>query len=177
MERSMATWARWCSGKNESTRCRVCEASMVCNDAKIRCPVSAACMATATLSASRSSPSTITSGLWRSTSLSAVKNDGVSPPTSRWVRRLLRSRCTNSMGSSIVTMCAARVLLMRCTMAAKVVLLPLPVAPTTSTMPRSSSARRPKPSWSPSSPSSSSPEGKARATNPKRPCRRCRLMR
>ena len=49
--------------------------------------------------------------------------------------------CTNSTGSSMVTMWP-RVLLLRCaTIAASVVDLPAPVAPTTNTRPRLSSAR------------------------------------
>ena len=46
----------------------------------------------------------------------------------------------NSIGSSIVTMCACRVSLMWRSIAAIVVVLPLPVAPVTSTRPRRASA-------------------------------------
>src|SRR4051812_37471167 len=51
------------------------------------------------------------------------------------------SRCRNSIGSSIVTMCRARVELMWSIIAASVVDLPEPVVPVSRMMPRSSSAR------------------------------------
>ena len=48
-----------------------------------------------------------------------------------------RSRCKNSMGSSIVTMCLGTVRLIRSNIEASVVDLPLPVVPVTRVMPRS----------------------------------------
>src|SRR5574343_375499 len=65
---------------------------------------------------------------------------GVSRPTSRCV---MSDRCgsyTDSTGSSMVSTCLATVLLMCSVMAASGVLLPDPVAPTTSTSPCPSSA-------------------------------------
>ena len=61
-------------------------------------------------------------------------------PTSRWLMTERLSLCTNSIGSSIVTMCLAIVVLMWSIIAASVVDLPEPVVPVSSTMPRSSSA-------------------------------------
>ena len=52
----------------------------------------------------------------------------------------LLSECTNSIGSSIVTMCLLVVSFMWSIIAASVVDLPEPVVPVSSTIPRSSSA-------------------------------------
>ncbi len=56
------------------------------------------------------------------------------------------------MGSSMVTMCTSRLRLMWSIMAARVVVLPEPVGPVTSTRPRCSLDSRPttsgRPSWS-----------------------------
>src|SRR5437870_10337342 len=52
--------------------------------------------------------------------------------------KLFLSRCRNSMGSSMVIMWSARVALTRSMMAARVVDLPEPVVPVTSTKPRRS---------------------------------------
>src|SRR6267378_3748737 len=53
--------------------------------------------------------------------------------------KLFLSRCRNSMGSSMVIKCSARLALMRSIIAASVVDLPEPVVPVTSTNPRCSS--------------------------------------
>ena len=63
-------------------------------------------------------------------------------PTSRWLITERLSACTNSIGSSIVTMCLPIVSLMWSIIAASVVDLPEPVVPVSSTIPRSSSASR-----------------------------------
>ena len=93
-----------------------------------------------TVSSSRISPIRITSGSWRSTRRSARLNEAVSAPTSRWLMIDCLSSCRNSIGSSIVTMCSARVLLMWSMIAASVVDLPEPVVPVSRMIPRSSSA-------------------------------------
>ena len=61
-------------------------------------------------------------------------------PTSRWLMIELRSRCRNSIGSSIVTMCLDIVRFMWSIIAASVVDLPEPVVPVSRMIPRSSSA-------------------------------------
>ena len=61
-------------------------------------------------------------------------------PTSRWLITERLSVCTNSIGSSIVTMCLLVVKFMWSIIAASVVDLPEPVVPVSSTIPRSSSA-------------------------------------
>ena len=115
-------------------------ASTVWTVESTRWPVSAAESAVCTVSSSRISPIRMMSGSWRSTRRSARPNEAVSRPTSRWLMIEFLSRCRYSIGSSIVTMCFARVWLMWSTMAASVVDLPEPVVPVSSTMPRSSSA-------------------------------------
>ncbi|MBI4860057.1 MAG: hypothetical protein HY815_07305 [Candidatus Riflebacteria bacterium] len=93
-------------------RCRLWVTSIVWRVANTRWPVSAAEIATRMVSRSRISPITMMSGLCLTTWRSAVRNDSVSVETSLWLTRDLRSRWTNSIGSSIVTMWAFRVLLM-----------------------------------------------------------------
>ena len=105
-----------------------------------RWPVSAALSAVWTVSSSRISPIRIVSGSWRRTRRRARLNDAVSAPTSRWLMIELRSRCRNSIGSSIVTMCLAIVRFMWSSIAASVVDLPEPVVPVSRMIPRSSSA-------------------------------------
>ena len=79
----------------------------VCRLASVKCPVSARDSTVWIVSASRISPTSTTSGLWRKTPRSARENEGVSRPTSRCSTRLSLSACTNSTGSSIVMMCLA----------------------------------------------------------------------
>ena len=93
-----------------------------------------------TVSSSRISPIRITSGSWRRTRRSARLKEAVSMPTSRWLITERLSSCTNSIGSSIVTMCLLVVWFMWSIIAASVVDLPEPVVPVSSTIPRSSSA-------------------------------------
>ena len=84
----------------------------------------------------------MTSGSWRSTLRRAWDQSLVSVPISLWLMIDVLSRCRTSIGSSIVTMFAARSVFMWSTMAASVVVLPDPVGPVTRTSPRCSSARR-----------------------------------
>ena len=129
-----------CGGKKSMRRLTVSEASTVWTVEKTRWPVSAADSAVCTVSSSRISPMRMTSGSWRRTRRSARLNEAVSWPTSRWLISERLSWCRNSIGSSIVTTCRARVELMWSIIAASVVDLPEPVVPVSSTMPRSSSA-------------------------------------
>ena len=132
------TWSCWCGGNTSMTRSMVCAALCVCSVAKTRWPVSAAVSATEMVSRSRSSPIRMTSGSCRSTCLSAFAKLCVSLPTSRWLTSAFLCWCMNSIGSSTVTMWSARVRLTRSISAARVVDLPEPVGPVTSTRPRGS---------------------------------------
>ena len=116
-------------------RSTVWVALLVCSVEKTRCPVSAAVMTVAIVSGSRISPTMMTSGSWRMTLRSASGKLGVSVPTSRCEIEATLSVNRNSTGSSIVTMCTGRRLVMYFTSAARVVDLPLPVGPVISTMP------------------------------------------
>jgi hypothetical protein len=100
-----------------------------------RCPVSPAETAMRTVSTSRSSPTTMTSGSSRSEPLSAVRNDLVVTPTSRWLIMAFLRGCTCSTGSSTVMMWCERSLFSRSTIAASVVVFPWPVGPVTTMSP------------------------------------------
>ena len=116
-------------------------ASTVCSVESTRWPVSAADSAVWTVSSSRISPTRMTSGSWRRTRRSARLKDAVSMPDLALVDdRRLSSRCRNSIGSSIVTMCLRIVRFMWSIIAASVVDLPEPVVPVSRMIPRSSSA-------------------------------------
>ena len=78
----------------------------------------------------------MTSGAWRSVFFSAASQSSVSSPTSRWVTMQFLCGCTNSTGSSIVMMWPWLLTLRQSTMAASVVDLPEPVAPTRMVRPR-----------------------------------------
>ena len=69
-----------------------------------RCPVSAAASAMRIVSGSRISPTTITSGAWRSAARSAVGKSGASTPISTCSITLPACVCSYSIGSSMVTM-------------------------------------------------------------------------
>ncbi len=132
----------WWGGKKSMMRLIDSGASTVWSVESTRWPVSAADSAVWTVSSSRISPTRIVSGSWRSTRRSARLKDAVSWPTSRWLMIELRSRCRNSIGSSIVTMCLCIVRFMWSIIAASVVDLPEPVVPVSRMIPRSSSASR-----------------------------------
>ena len=91
------------------------------------------------VSRSRISPIMMQSGAWRSAFFRATCMLAVSRPTSRWltIERLLLNR--NSIGSSMVRMWPETFWLRHSSMAAMVVLLPVPVAPTIRIRPRFSS--------------------------------------
>ena len=116
-------------------RSTVFEASIVCSVENTRWPVSAAVSAISIVSRSRISPTRITFGAWRSAARSASANVGVSLCSSRWWTVAFLCWCRNSIGSSMVRMCSARVSLIRSMIAASVDDLPDPVGPVTSTMP------------------------------------------
>jgi hypothetical protein len=117
-----------------------CGASWVCSVAKTRWPVSAAVRAVEIVSRSRSSPMRMTSGSWRRTCFSASPKPLVSSPTSRWLTTAILCRCRYSMGSSTDMIWIGLVELMMSMSAARVVDLPEPVGPVTSTSPRGRSA-------------------------------------
>ncbi len=136
----LRAWLCWWGGKKSSMRLIDSVASTVWIVERTRWPVSAADRAVWTVSSSRISPTRITSGSWRRTRRRARLNEAVSMPTSRWLIAERLSECTNSIGSSIVTMCLLIVLFMWSIIAASVVDLPEPVVPVSRTIPRSSSA-------------------------------------
>ena len=116
-------------------RSRVFDADGVDIVASTRCPVSAAVSAISTVSRSRSSPITITSGSSRKDALSAAAKLRVCAPTSRCeITDFLRG-CRISTGSSIVRTWWALLLLIRSTSAASVVVLPWPLGPAITTSP------------------------------------------
>ncbi len=121
-------------------RLTVSVASEVCRVEKTRWPVSAAVRAVSMVILSRISPTIMTSGSWRSAWRRAWENSLVSKPTSRWLTSPFLSRNRYSIGSSMVRMWALRLALIWSIMAARVVLLPLPVVPVTRTIPRVSMA-------------------------------------
>jgi hypothetical protein len=82
----------------------------------------------------------------------AMVKSSVSTRTSRWLTIPSLSACKTSMGSSIVTIWTARLALIWSIMAARVVVLPEPVGPVTSSRPRGCSARRAITGGRPSSP-------------------------
>ena len=116
-------------------RVTVWTAEFVCKVASVRWPVSAIRRAASTVSRSRISPISTTSGSSRNAARRAGAKPWVSVCTSRWLTRQPRWGWTYSMGSSIVRMCPFRSRLTRSTSAASVVLFPLPVAPVTRTRP------------------------------------------
>ena len=111
-------------------------ALLACSVARHRWPVSAKAIACSIVSASRISPTRITSGAWRSVFFSAWCHECVSMPTSRCVTSESCDGCTYSTGSSTVMMWPGEVRLRWSIIAASVVDLPEPVAPTTRTRPR-----------------------------------------
>ena len=127
----------WPAGNTSMMRSMVFGALEVWSVPNTRWPVSAAVSASEIVSRSRISPIRITSGSSRSALRNAFENELVCGPTSRWFTRQRFGGCTNSIGSSIVRMCASHVWLMTSTMAARVVDLPEPVGPVTRTRPRS----------------------------------------
>ena len=121
----------WSAGNWSTIRSTALTAVFVWRVAKTRWPVLAASRTSAIVSASRISPTRMMSGSSRSAARRPRANERAWPPISRWVTRHCCVWCTNSIGSSIVTMWAWRVLLTRSIIAARVVDLPEPVGPVT----------------------------------------------
>ncbi len=96
------------------------------------------------VSRSRISPIRITSGACRSAFFSAVCRDWVSEPISRWLTIDFLFLNWYSTGSSTVRMCPVSCALRLSIIEASVVLLPEPVAPTTSSRPRFSRISSPR---------------------------------
>ncbi len=117
-------------------RLMVCAAELVWRVAKVRWPVSAMRRAASTVSWSRISPIRTTSGSCRSDDFSAIAKLWVSAISSRWLTMQAWCEWRNSTGSSMVTMCSLRSRLTLSIIAARVVDLPEPVGPVTSTSPR-----------------------------------------
>ncbi len=111
-------------------------ASLVCNVANTKWPVSAMVRAIWIESMSRISPIRRTSGSSRNAERRARSKEGLSRPISRWETADVLWWCTYSTGSSMVRMCAALVSLILSMMDANVVDLPDPVGPVTKTKPR-----------------------------------------
>ena len=124
------------AGNTSTTRSMVLAALLVCSVPKTRWPVSAAVSARRIVSRSRISPTRMASGSSRSALRSALAKLSVCGPTSRWLIRHFLLSCTNSMGSSTVSTWPYSFSLRWFTIAASVVLLPEPVGPVHSTMPR-----------------------------------------
>ena len=97
-------------GNTSTTRSMALAADDVCRVPNTRWPVSAAVSARRIVSRSRNSPTSTTSGSSRSAERSALLNDSVCGPTSRWLITHLRGSCTNSIGSSIVRIWPYKVL-------------------------------------------------------------------
>ncbi len=131
-------------GNTSTTRSMVLAAELVCSVPNTKWPVSAAVSARRMVSRSRNSPTRTTSGSSRSADFSALANECVCGPSSRWLIRLFLDSCTNSIGSSTVRMWPRSLSLRWLTIAASVVDLPEPVGPVTSTRPRGFMARSEK---------------------------------
>ena len=108
----------------------------LCTVVKTWWPVSAARRAIRMVSLSRTSPTRITSGSCRSACRSPCSNDGVSRPSSSCEIIAFWLACMYSIGSSMVMILHRNELLIRSTIAARVVVLPLPVVPVTRVSPR-----------------------------------------
>ena len=117
------------AGNTSTMRSMVLAADEVCSVPNTRWPVSAAVSARRMVSRSRISPTRMTSGSSRSALRSALENDSVCGPTSRWLIRHFFDSCTNSIGSSMVRMWPYSFSFMWLTIAASVVDLPEPVGP------------------------------------------------
>ena len=141
---TIESWVRicacWCDGNWSMMRLIVDDAELVCSVANVRWPVSAMRSADSTVSRSRISPISTTSGSSRSAARSALVKLCVSLCTSRWLTMQLLCWCRYSIGSSMVRMWPCGSVLILSIIAASVVDLPLPVGPVTRTRPRGLSA-------------------------------------
>jgi hypothetical protein len=114
----------------------VCTQEFVWSVAKARWPVSATVNAASIVSRSRISPISTTSGSCRRMYLRALVKLLVSAPTSLWFTTQPLCGCRYSIGSSMVTMCSFRSVLILSMIVASVVDFPEPVGPVTRMRPR-----------------------------------------
>ena len=108
---------------------------VACNVAITRWPDSAAFNVKAMVWGSRNSPTIMTSGSARMTSIRPRSNDGTCVPISRCSTKDIRDWIRYSIGSSRVTICDVSLWLISSRMEAIVVVLPQPVVPQTKTSP------------------------------------------
>ena len=154
------------AGNTSTMRSMVLAAELVCRVPNTRWPVSAAVRARRMVSRSRISPTRITSGSSRSAERSASLKPWVCRWTSRWLTRHFLLRWTNSIGSSMVRICPCSDSFLWSIIAARVVDLPEPVGPVTSTTPRRVPATSLKIAGARSSPRESTFDGMVRNTAP-----------
>src|SRR5918993_1309981 len=105
------SWVRicdcWCDGNTSMMRLIVDDAELVCSVPNVRWPVSAMRSAASTVSRSRVSPISTTSGSSRSAARRALVKLWVSLCTSRWLTMQPLCWCRYSIGSSMVVHVAA----------------------------------------------------------------------
>ena len=95
------TWRCWKGGNRSVQRLTVSAASVVWRVDRTRWPVSAAARAFLRVSASRISPTRMTSGSWRMAARMAMVKSLVSTRTSRWLTMPSLSAWRTSIGSSM----------------------------------------------------------------------------
>ena len=103
-DKSSKIWLRRLSGKKLMIRSRAWLVLLACKVAIQKCPVSAKSITSSIVWRSRNSPNTMTSGAWRMLLRKPLSHVSVSSPTSRCVTMQFLCGCTNSTGSSMVTM-------------------------------------------------------------------------
>ena len=104
-ESEIRTWFCSLAGNASMMRSIVLAALLVCSVPNTSMPISAAVIASAIVSRSRISPTSTTSASCRIAARSAGPKPCVCVPTSRCESTDFLFWCTNSTGSSIVTMC------------------------------------------------------------------------
>ena len=107
--RKLLVCSRSSTGSASMMRSMVFTALVVCSVPSTRCPVSAAVIAMQMVSASRNSPTRITSGSSRIAARTPSAKLGMCVPSSRWITWLFLLRWTNSIGSSRLMMLRRRV--------------------------------------------------------------------
>ena len=108
-DRKLLVCSRSSMGSASMMRSMVLTAPVVCSVPSTRWPVSAAVIAIEMVSASRSSPTRITSGSSRIAARTPSAKVGRCVPSSRWITWLCLLRWTNSIGSSRLMMFSLRV--------------------------------------------------------------------
>ena len=107
--RKLLVCSRSSTGNASITRSIVLTALVVCSVPSTKCPVSAAVIAMEMVSASRNSPTRMTSGSSRIAARTPSAKLGMCVPSSRWITWLCLLACTNSIGSSRLMMLSRRV--------------------------------------------------------------------